>query len=157
MSDSATPNEAEQWRTSKLAEQSSELKLATDRWQGNNTTTLKALRGNPNAPADAVAAVNTILLAMYLVPEGMVLWHAEKAGLAINTVDWLPTSAVREGAEYWAARNQGRIPSMSLRRRCCCSLGSWSSACQETTPGRSAWVSRDEDVCHICATVDVRP
>jgi hypothetical protein len=70
-----------------------------------NEVTLKALRGNPNAPADAVAAVNTILLAMYLVPEGMVLWHAEKAGLAINTVDWLPTSAVREGAEYWAARN----------------------------------------------------
>ena len=54
--------------------------------------------------------MKTILPAMYPVPEGMVLWHAWKAGLAINTVDWLPTSAVREGAEYWAARHLKSVP-----------------------------------------------
>jgi hypothetical protein len=104
------PNEAEQWRTSKLAEQSPELKVVIVMWQGSPEVTLEALCGNPDADAGAMAAVKTILPAMYPVPEGMVLWHAWRVGLAINTVDWLPTSAVREGAEYWAARHLKSVP-----------------------------------------------
>ena len=110
MSAGAMPNQAEQWRTSKLAEQPSELKDAISMWQGSPKVTLEALRNNPEADADAVAAVWTILPAMYPIPVGMVLWHAGKAGLAIDTVDWLPTSAVQEGAQYWADRNLRDVP-----------------------------------------------
>ena len=39
------PNEAEQWRTSKLAEQSPELKVVIDMWQGSPEVTLEALCG----------------------------------------------------------------------------------------------------------------